>query len=276
MADSPFVGADGKAPKLVQCAVLYFDLLGVSAMTLGSDPETQLLSFDKTIRRALPYPIGDAAVERGESAYPASVFSDSVVAAVPVESGLPAAQAIFQLVFDAARLQADFAIGKYFARGAITLDRFHFYDGLIFGPAVVEAVELERSVARDPRIIISPAATAALQAARLEGDPYGNAPVLVDEDGVPFVDYLRGGIGADTVLDLTQKLDRHRKVVTERLEEHETNFSRWLKHRWVAEYHNATCLGYRDELADHGGYEDFLITRIHTERAFSALPRPGS
>jgi hypothetical protein len=270
MADSPFIGVDG-SPELVECAVLYFDLLGVSAMTQGREPEKELVSFNETIRKALPYPIGEAAVERGDSAYPASVFSDSVVAAVPVESGVPSAQAIFQLVFDAARLQADLAIRNYFARGAITLDRFHFYDGLIFGPAVVEAVDLERLVAGDPRIIISPAATVALRAARLQGDPFGQAPVLVDEDGLAFVDYLGGAFGADTALDLIQKLNRHRDVVTKRLKDHETSFSSWSKHRWVAEYHNATCLAYREELADHGGYEDFLVDRIHTRRAFAEL-----
>ena len=274
MTNSPFIGADGKTPELVPCAVLYFDLLGVSAMTLGEEPDTQLLSFNKTIRQALPYRIGGAALERGESAYPTSVFSDSVVAAVPVRSGVSAAQAIFQLVFDAARLQSDLAIDNYFARGAITLDRFHFYDGLIFGPALVEAATLEHSVARDPRIVISPAATAAMREALLQGDPYGSAPVLVDEDRIPFVDYLAGGIGADTALDLPQKLNLHREVITKRLEKHETNFSRWLKYRWVAEYHNATCLDYHEELSDGGDYKDFLITRIHTERSFSMLPRP--
>ena len=216
--------------------------------------------------------------EADRGAYPATVFSDSVVQAAPIPKGLPAAPAIFQTLLDVAQLQTELAMRNYFARGAITLDLFHSYDGLLFGPALVEAVGLERDVAVDPRIVLSPAVSAALLRARSATDEkafYEMAPVLVDEDGIPFVDYLTGAFQADPEIDLPEKLLSHREVVVKRLEQQQTHFRRWSKYRWVAEYHNATCFTYREVLKEHGGFEAFLVDSIHTKRQFTALVPAG-
>lgn len=270
-ADSPFIGADGN-PALVECAVLFFDLLGVSAMAQGAAAETELLRFNETIRQAFPYPIGvAAAAEDRTGAYPTAVFSDSVVAAIPIQQDLPASQAIFQLALQVALLQTELATTQgYFARGAITLDRFHFYDGLIFGPALVEAVGLERTVALDPRVVLSPGATAAL----LTDSLYIEAPVLVDEDGTTFVDYLNGAFDNDLAIDLSSKLEEHRKVVATQLGEHATNHNHWAKYRWIAEYHNAICRN-RELLLSKSGLSDLLIDSIHGRRRFESLAPAG-
>ncbi|HET8862910.1 MAG TPA: hypothetical protein VFM94_06655 [Solirubrobacterales bacterium] len=278
---SPFVGEDG-SPELVTCAVLYLDMLGVSAMAQGARAAQELRRFDETIRGAFPYRIGAAAAEDdGEaSAYPATVFSDSVVAAMPIPTAfeIPAAQAIFQLASDAALVQSELAMRGYFARGAITLDEFHFHDGLLFGPALVEAVALERQVAVDPRTVLSPSAARALQdgtrARQVEDPPAGEAPVLVDEDGLVFVDYLRGAFQIDAGTDLVAKLVRHREVVTRQLVLQASDFRRWSKYRWIAEYHNATCWAYEDELSrdPQGTFDELLVDSVHTERTFRRLP----
>jgi len=275
VSESPFIGKDGE-PRLADCAVLYFDLLGVSAMAQGVAADEELKRFDTTIRSAVPYPIGSAAAREEErGAYPATVFSDSVVQAVPIPAELDPTEPIFQVVLEVAQLQTELATRNYFARGAITLDKFHSYRGLLFGPALVEAVALEREVAVSPRIVLSPAASAALLAgagsdafARML---YEEIPVLVDEDGVPFVDYLKGAFQADPELDLPARLHAHRDAVGRQLLQQRANFKRWSKHRWAAEYHNATCRTYQAPLAEHGGYKGFLIDSIHTERLFKPL-----
>jgi hypothetical protein len=150
---------------------------------------------------------------------------------------------------------------------------------LLFGPALVEAVGLERDIAVSPRIVLSPAASAPLLHARAAGDEekafYEEAPVLVDEDGVAFVDYLTGAFQADPAIEMQEKLRTHRDVVTDQLDRQRTNFYRWSKHRWVAEYHNATCFTYREVLKGHGGFESFLVDSIYTKRRFSPLVPAG-
>jgi hypothetical protein len=274
MSDSPFIGADGE-PQLVDCAVLFVDLLGVSAMAQDERAEGELKRFNENIRNAFPYEIGAAAVAGEGGPYPATVFSDSVVQSVPILDELTAAKAIFQVVLEVAQLQTELATRDYFARGAVTLGKVHSYDGLLFGPALVEAVSLERDVAIDPRIVLSPAALGALlKGAAAEGDErvvYEETPVLVDEDRVPFVDYLSGAFQADIELELPDRLHEHRDAVHKQLERQLTNFGRWSKHRWVAEYHNKICHTYREQLAPHGGFEAFLVDSIHTTRHFEPL-----
>jgi hypothetical protein len=278
MGKSPFIDHDGE-PQLVECAVLYFDLLGVSAMTQGDRADERLRDFDRTIRGAFPYPIGiPAAREEERGAYPATVFSDSVVQAVPIPEDVPPAEAIFQVVLEVAQLQTELATRDYFARGAIALDKFHSYKGLLFGPALVEAVALEREVAINPRVVLSPTASAALlEASSAEGPERmlcEAIPVLVDEDGVPFVDYLSGAFQADPELELLTRLRTHRDAVRTQLRRQQNDFGRWSKQRWVAEYHNAICATYRKPLSKHGGVEALLVDSIHTARRFKPLKRP--
>lgn len=269
-----FVGPDGE-PRLIECVVCYFDLLGVSAMTQGAAAETELRKFDALIREALPYPIGAAAAEAAmQGASSAAIFSDSVVQAIPVASDLPAAAPIFQLIVEVAQSQTELTLREYFARGAITLDRFHAYDGLFFGPALVEAAQLEQEVAGVPRIVLSSNICATLLACAQAGEEsafYGEVPVLVDEDGVAFVDYLGGAFQNDPESNMPELLRLHRNVVSAKLKQNLTNFHRWSKYRWVAEYHNGICLTYRHLLDVGEGYRSFLIDSIYTSRQFRPL-----
>ena len=260
-------------PQLHQCALLYVDLLGVSAMAGGPDAGEELRRFDRAIRTAFRYGIGTR--PEVESAYPAAVFSDSFVAAIPVLEGafeVPEADATFLLSYEAANLQTELALRGYFARGAITVGEFHIHDGLLFGPALVEAVELERHAAINPRIVLSPAAAHALRRGHREEQLIGlsddgSSPLLVDADGIAFVNYLER-IFEDTTSDPAALLARHRDKVIANLERNATKLSRWSKHCWAAEYHNATCLARQQVL---GEPEPLLIDQIHTTGEFRAL-----
>ena len=269
-----FVGPDGE-PRLIECVVLYFDLLGVSAMTQGQAAEKELRKFDQLIREALPYPIGTAAAEAArQGASSAAIFSDSVVQTIPVAGHQPAAAPIFQLVFEVAQSQTELTLREYFARGAITLDRFHAYDGILFGQALVEAAKLEQEVAGVPRIVLSSKVCATLLSRAQAGDEsafYGEVPVLVDEDGIAFVDYLGGAFQSDPESIMPELLRLHQKVVSAKLEQNLTIFHRWSKYRWVAEYHNAICFTYRSLLGRGEGYRSYLIDSIHTSRRFRPL-----
>jgi hypothetical protein len=264
-------------PRLIPCAVLYLDLLGVSAMARGTNAQTELTRFNQAIRAAFSYRIGSQAA-RERSAIPAAVFSDSFVAATPVLAGAlaaPDADAVFYLVYEAANIQTELAMRGYFVRGAITVGDFHFYDGLVFGPALVEAVELERSSALNPRIILSPRAAHALRKAQAADHPLGiaseDSPVLVDQDGLASVNYLER-IFEDTEADPASLMRRHRERVITELNTHSADLSRWSKHCWAAEYHNTVCEGRRSVLESHvADHAELLIDEIHTERSLRPL-----
>jgi hypothetical protein len=245
--ESAFLDTAGERV-LTDCAVLYLDMLGVGAMARGGQAQKELRRFEHAIKNAFPFELGT--VDSGNDAVVAAVFSDSLVAAAPVQEGFadPRAEAIANLIFEAASIQGVLALNDYFVRGAITIGDCHFHQGLIFGPALVEAVGIEQNTAVDPRIVLSPSAVEALRKGR--GESIEREPLLVDEDGLAFVDYL-GLLYTDPQVTARKTLGNHQRVVTRNLERHATDMHRWRKHRWVAEYHNDFLRRSEEELTSN-------------------------
>jgi hypothetical protein len=85
------LGKDG-APRLARCALLFLDLLGVKKMATGERAQQNLVDLEQAIRS-----LGLRDFLDPDSAFPAAIFSDTVVMAAPTD---------------------------LFARGAITLGDF--------------------------------------------------------------------------------------------------------------------------------------------------------
>jgi len=114
---------------------------------------------------------------------------------------------------------------------------------LLFGPALVEAHELESEHAVHPRIILGERAVDAQhKALNYYADPREspqNALLICDDDGFTCVNYL--ALLFDEPEDPRDDLALHRDVVVARLQQHRANRRQWEKYRWVAEYHNTIC-----------------------------------
>jgi hypothetical protein len=233
-ADRVFMTRDGK-PKLVRCAVLFVDLLGVRAMNRSRRVASHLVALERAVSKTYRDFL------KPDSPWPAAFFSDTLVLAAPVEQHGGEESAIGGLVLQAAWLQLNFIDAGFFLRGGLSLGRIHIRDGLVFGPALVEAYDLERMRAVSPRIVLSSDVDASQRAdlrfyAQPESSPQG-ALLLCDGDGHTFVNYL--GLLFDEPDDVRQGLGRHRDTVLARLQEHRADKHLWEKYRWVAEYHNA-------------------------------------
>jgi hypothetical protein len=116
-----------------------------------------------------------------------SVFSDSVAISYPLDV----------LRQDVGNM--DIALGHiqniigYFAwnaleaglliRGGITIGAVHHEKGVVVGPGLIEAYELEQKVANYPRIAVSPSGI--VSELRLDRDT-----VQIDHDGIPHLQYL--------------------------------------------------------------------------------------
>jgi len=175
-----------------------------------------------------------------DSSWPAAFFSDTLVVASPVVRD-DAEPALAGLIEQAAWLQLNLIAEGFFIRGALTLGKFHMRDGLIFGPALIEAHDLERDVAVHPRIILDANAQRSQREDLRSYDPPEDSPqnllLMRDDEGRTFIDYL--GLLFDDPADQRPALAMHRDVVTARLREHRNRRRLWEKYRWVAEYHNA-------------------------------------
>jgi hypothetical protein len=222
--DDAFLDARRK-PRLTRCAVLFLDLLGVRAMNQGPPEEVQqrLEDLDRAVTGTFRDILGPDAPR------PAAFFSDTLVLASPLDVGGDEEAAVTELLLDAARLQLDLLTAGFFARGGLSLGLFHVREGLIFGPALVEAYELEDLHAVHPRVVLSKEAEAVI--------PRPSSQLLCDGDGWTFINYL------DPLLeepdDPVPVLQAHRDRVLAGLRLNRDRKRVWEKCRWVAEYHNA-------------------------------------
>jgi hypothetical protein len=250
-ASSPFLDTAGERV-LVQCAVLYLDILGVRSLSGGTAAQKELHRFEQALGKSFPFDLGSSSADLGtESVLPAAVFSDSFVAVAPVQEELEQARAdaIANLVFEAAQIQANLILANYFVRGAITLGQCHFHRGVLFGPALVEAVNLEQREAVNPRIILSPDAIESLRHERSER--VEREALLVDEDGLVFVSYLQS-IYDDPTASKPVNLAKHARVLIKNLAQNLNKMHRWRKYRWAVEYHDDFVRRHKRELEESG------------------------
>lgn len=237
--DRVFITRRGE-PKLVKCAVLFIDILGVREMNRSRRVGQHL----KALERAVTGMYRDFL--EPDSPWPAAFFSDTLVLASPVLRPDDEESSIGGLVIQAAWLQLNLIAEGFFVRGGLGFGQFHIRDGLIFGPALVEAYDLESVVAVHPRVVLGRHAERSQREdlrhyGRPEDSPQ-HTLLCRDADGWTFINYL--GLLFDEPEDPRPSLELHRDQITTRLDLYRSEKRRWEKYRWVAEYHNATVGGH--------------------------------
>jgi len=246
--------------------LVFIDLLGVRAMATGPEAGKKLVE----LREALQHPLGD--LLSPTSPWGASFFSDTLVLVDPIRATLPPHQAMAGIAIQAAALQINLAISGFFIRGAMTVGQVHLHDNLLYGPALVEAYELEQTQAVNPRIVLSKEAINCMRDAMDAGDLEERPPFLMrEQDGTVFIDYL--DVISEDVEDPAVGLQLHKEKVEVELSKHLGDARRWEKYRWVAEYHNA----YLE--AERPGASTLLIEKAIPPAAMAAslstTPRRG-
>jgi hypothetical protein len=169
------------------------------------------------------------------------VFSDSLCLSVPD----PGASGLQALTLSAARVQGAFALRGVFLRGAITLGD-HYQSGTVsFGAALVDAYELERDIAKQPRVILADAPAAVAVDRCNSRDQI--LPLAIDQqDGVLFVDFLQL-FDALTLRTLRRHIVRKQREAAASVDAAETDAARegirnakrtLAKYVWLARYFN--------------------------------------
>jgi hypothetical protein len=145
-----------------------------------------------------------------------SYFSDTFVLSA---RAVPAAE--IYLGFSLSQLCTYLLLEGFYTRGAIVLGKAIHTGQVLYGPAVVEAHQLEVEVAKYPRIILTEAADAKFS------PRFANER---DADGLKFLDTI------GTTLDVTSAADRYRamrRIVMANLERDKANLNLVAKHNWL-------------------------------------------
>jgi hypothetical protein len=223
-----------REPRLRPCAVLFLDLLGVQEMTSSRDASHRLKDLNRAFTRMYRDYLSPF------SPWPSAFFSDTLVLASPITRQGDEGTAIIGLAEQAAWLQLNLLSAGFFSRGGLSLGKFHIHEGLVFGPALVQAYQLESQTATHPRVVLGREAERSQRdalAGYIEPSEAPQASLLLrDGDGWTFINYL--GLLFDDTDDPRTTLLMHRDLIVERLREQRGTRRVWEKYRWVAEYHN--------------------------------------
>jgi hypothetical protein len=219
--------------------VAFVDILGFRSM-VEKLPAHEILRVIRSLHWA-----SNATSEDPDPSAQVRVFSDSVVRiAREDEPG-----ALFSELNILRQAQMEMAAQGVFLRGGITLGEVYWDETIIFGPALVDAYDIESHFAIVPRIVVGPSVLRAIKKGQIislhdldEELAYIRRILSQAEDGVWFIDYL---LGADQEMDEPEMycdlLDRHKRAIlavsstsdrTGRLS------SLVMKIGWLARYHN--------------------------------------
>ena len=138
------------------------------------------------------------------------------------------------------------AIAGFFVRGGISVGALYMDDIVVYGHALLEAIDAEKKVAITPRIILAKSAKEAVKK-QLKFYPLkdNETPhvqyISKDVDGQYYVDYLQAVITAKEYFSRKRDLKTHKEKIERQLKKNKANRLIWDKYVWVAQYHNNFC-----------------------------------
>ncbi len=206
--------------------------------------------------------------------YALKAFTDNIVIGWPVRDD---AESEFGRAFDKlATFQLQMVTRGYFLRGGISVGDAYIDEMAVFGPAFLEAYRAEATVARDPRIVITPSAVELVRKHLGYYASRRNAPqvrhLLCDSDGQWFLNYLdcvllaedESGPFYDIFLE-------HKSAVEAKLDKFKTAPPIWAKYAWAARYHNHFC----DLHSHYFGADDRIDVSLYQKGLTSIIAEEG-
>jgi hypothetical protein len=178
-------------------------------------------------------------------------FSDTLITSCPLVGphGPYRHGLLYSEIMDIVFLQTEMIDrGGTFLRGALTVGNVYHSDNMVFGPAVIDAYEIESKLSNYPRVVLDPKIlleyerTASLRSENNTAEQdleYVKSLIRQDSDGLWFVDYLRGMLGNfDFPEYYSAFINKHKELILSKASENNKLNSISLKYNWVAVYHN--------------------------------------
>ena len=248
---------DPNSPALRLAFVCYADILGFRDSTERAFKSGKENEFLQKTKRSLGAAYENVRrIAKRFEAIPLTldmkVFTDNIVVAHPLsfpsqDLGEPELGSMLDIF---AHLQAGLAADGFFLRGAITIGPHYQDKDVVYGTALLEAVDLDKS-GKPPRLVIGQSVEPLISEhlSWYFGGWTPHHPRLLEDprDGRLFINYLNVAFEnfPDGPIDY-ELLARHRKSVRRGLREHESNERVLPKYRWLAYYHDYVCRTFAD------------------------------
>lgn len=230
----------------------YIDLLGFRSLVGGEQgPERilKLLNVFETVGkdRRISFNFG-----RGKVRFFA--FSDLIVRVNLQRKDKLLTQQLWEEALNLARIQRVVLLSQgILTRGALTVGDICIKKGIIFGPALNRAYELESILAKHPRIVIDPELVRFCRERYRVDDAWFHRGstgypwykmfshlLRTDSDDVTFIDYLAheklGTLDSDGI----RRLEEHKELILNGLRRFSSDPRKGAKWEWVRQYHDDT------------------------------------
>ncbi|MDD1505398.1 hypothetical protein PVA17_22000 [Lysinibacillus sp. CNPSo 3705] len=222
--------------------IAFIDILGFQEHVTRSETDA---NHSERLHNALAY-LSSIKTDNYKGAYPqndlgreVSVFSDSIVISYP----LTFKSASFYLLLDIIHIQLDMMNAGILVRGGVTVGKLYHSDGVVYGPAMNEAYQIESKYAIYPRVVVE-------KKVIIEGvknslhDPlleleYIKGLIKEDEDHQFFIDYISQWQEIDDEESYLYALDVTKDLVVNEIQK-QTNPNILLKYNWLKRYYNST------------------------------------
>jgi hypothetical protein len=139
-------------------------------------------------------------------------------------------------------IQLNFVGEGVLLRGAVTIASYDIVNGTVFGPALLAALEMEKSIAHFPRIIIDSTISGFIDFIPSKHNLWFSLNLKTDTDGVMFIDYLKGA-AFEATWDLwwyAKALEKHKFSLDKLTASRPSNTAIAEKLNWLLNYHNET------------------------------------
>jgi hypothetical protein len=239
-----YKAVDG-TPRFAPSCVLYFDVLGITAMATGPLAVAELPRLRSTLMRASER----AGTEHASEPHASTWFTDNVVIGSPLLRHVDREGALLFTIVNVSYMQLILLDEGFLGRGAVAFGDHFMDDRFVFGPALIEAVCLEKSTMY-PRIALTPEAVQVVRDVAPDsgyGDP-AEAPVvrhlLCGEDDSVFVDVFGVWFSEEDNLEvINHLLPIHRRRIEDGLKLTSDRPEVRAKWQWMADYFNYALSG---------------------------------
>ncbi len=226
--------------------ITYIDILGFRELVEKKDPNF----ISKAIREVLEVTRPSVHTQKFKKENYVN-FSDLIVHTVPFVDNSDkwkAYEILVSRVKYIALVQTVLIERGLLLRGAITVGNMERTYGVLFGPGLISAYELERDQALFPRIIVDPGLLETLEENQLF-DMMNRRQLMRqlskclkrDDDGLVFVDYLgfMGHVLGNDRGAFLNLVAKHKKLIDRNLRRFARNKKVLSKYLWLRKYHNA-------------------------------------
>lgn len=244
--NSPYI-INGK-PTVLPSFCVYMDILGFSDLTIEANKNNQVQElFDRLHRAIVENPqISKHSPETDiiRSTWQFKIFTDNVILGQIIYRGSDAEGEFGHTIEEVAYYQMSLALDGFFVRGGFTIGPLYVGEDMVYGISLLEAYNIEKRIAQNPRIVISPQVMELVKKhLKYYGHPQGapqNSDILVDTDNQPFVNYLITLIDEEYHI-FYDELYKHKENIENCLVKFKDQPHILLKYIWLANYHNYFC-----------------------------------